>query len=337
MARRRRGNHDGNDYLALLSEVATFYYVDKLTQEQIARQIDGSLAMVSRMLSEAQQRGIVQIRVRTTIPTDVALQTELAARFGLRAARVLATPTQDASHDLHGLGELAAQYIRAILTDKLVIGIGWGRSLYETVQAVGHDTLRDLRVVQCTGSLGSRIPNIDNRELTRLLAANLGGTPHYIPAPMFVENAAVRDSLLQDVHIAETLDLARRADIMLVGIGVPEAEYSGLLQAGYIDEATLGAIRSTGAVGDMFVEYYDVHGHILDVGIGAQVIGLKVADLRNCRSVIGVAGGQYKAAAILGALRIGVIHVLVTDSATARLILQLAEEDVRASFALAPP
>lgn len=336
MARRRRGNRDGNDYLALLSEVATFYYVDKLTQEQIARQIDGSLAMVSRLLSEAEERGIVQIRVRTPLPTDVALQTELAARFQLRAARVLATPLQDARHDLHALGELAGQYLKAILTDDLIVGVGWGKSLYETVQAVGHDTLRNLRVVQCTGSLGSRIPSIDNRELTRLLAANLGGTPHYIPAPMFVENAAVRDSLLQDVHIAATLDLGRRADIMLVGIGVPEPQYSGLLQAGYIDEATLEAIRSTGAVGDMFVEYYDSNGHILDVGFRAQVIGLKVAELRGCRTVIAVAGGPYKAAAILGALRLDVIHVLVTDSATARLILQLAEDEIRALSTPAP-
>lgn len=324
MARRRRSNRGGSDYLALLSEVATFYYVDRLTQEQIARQIGGSLAMVSRLISEAQERGIVQIRIRTPIPTDVELQTELAAHFHLRAARVLAGPALDPGQELRALGELAALYLKPLLTDDLIIGTGWGKTLYETVQAVGQHALENVHVVQSTGSLGSRIPSIDNHEVTRLLAANLGGTAHYIPAPMFVANPAVRNSLMQDVHIADTIEMGRRADIMLVGIGVPEPEYSGLLQAGYIDAATLQRIRSTGAVGDMFVEYYDIGGRILDVGIGAQVVGLQVSDLPGSRTVIAVAGGIYKAAAILGALRLGVIHVLVTDRATAQEVLHLA-------------
>jgi hypothetical protein len=40
--------------------------------------------------------------------------------------------------------------------------------------------------------------------------------------------------------------------------------------------------------------------------------------------VIAVAGGQFKARAILGALRLGVIDVLVTDDLTARAVLELA-------------
>lgn len=309
----------------ILAEVATMYYVDRLNQGQIARQVGRSVSTVSRLLAEAEAAGIVEVRVRQPTPVVPELQSLLAARFGLRLARVLRSAANEPHRILPQLGDLAARYLTTILTDGAIVSVGWGTSLYEVVRAVNPGPHRGIRVVQALGSLGSRLPAIDNHLITRVLAEQVDGTPHFLPAPMIVESARVRDALLQDPQLRETLALARRSDIALVGVGVAEPEHSGMFRAGYVDAATLDLIRVAGGVGDVMVEFFDVYGRPCDVAVSKRVIGMRRADLREARSVIAVAGGIGKAAAILGALRTGLIHVLVTDDTTACRVLELSE------------
>ncbi|MBA2520907.1 MAG: sugar-binding transcriptional regulator [Chloroflexia bacterium] len=325
--RARRNRRDSPDHRAFLAEVATLYYVDKLNQEQISRQLGRSVAMVSRLLAEAQDEGIVEIRVNHPVPSEPALQADLVRRFGLRTARVLRTADHQADRLLPRLGELAAVYLKTVLSDDAIISVGWGKTLHEVARAITPGGLQGIQVVQSMGSLGSRLPAFDNHLITRLLAEQLAGTPHYLHAPMIVDSEAVRAVLVQDAHIAQALALSRRADLILFGIGVPEPEHSGLLAAGYIDARTLDTIRQSGAVGDICVTYFDDEGRILDLGITKRVIGIRLPEIGNIGTAVVVAGGVHKARAILGALRTGLIHVLVTDDRTARAILDLHDPD----------
>ncbi len=50
--------------------------------------------------------------------------------------------------------------------------------------------------------------------------------------------------------------------------------------------------------------------------------------MHEIERVVGVAGGEAKAEAILGALRGGYVNVLVTDDATARKVLALDQMGV---------
>ena len=312
----------------ILAEVATLYWIDKLNQEQIARQIGRSVPTVSRLLAEAEALGIVEVRIR--YPTAVApdLQAELTSRFGLRVARVLAA-SSDPTRLLSQLGELAARYLTTILTDNMTISVGWGTTLYEVVHALRPGHYRDLRVAQALGSLGSKLPAIDNHLIVRLLADRVGGTAHFLPAPMIVESELVRESLLQDPQVRETLEIGRRSDISLTGLGVADPDLAGMYRAGYIDDATLDGIRAAGAVGDILVEFFDQRGRRLNLPVSRRVIGLSLDDLAAIPMTIAVAGGTRKAAAILGALRAGLMHVLVTDEATAREVLRLDDRDGR--------
>jgi hypothetical protein len=74
---------DGAARQAILAEVATLYWIDKLNQEQIARQIGRSVPTVSRLLAEADATGIVEVRIRYPSAIDPALQAELIHRYGL--------------------------------------------------------------------------------------------------------------------------------------------------------------------------------------------------------------------------------------------------------------
>lgn len=323
----------------VLAEVATLYWIDKLTQEQIGRQIGRSVPTVSRLLAEAEAAGIVEVRIRYPVAVTPEMQVELTTRFGLRVARVLAASSTDSARLLSQLGELAARYLTTVLGDGMSISVGWGTTLYEVVQALRPVSYRDVRVAQALGSLGSKLPAIDNHLIARMLADRLGGTPHVLPAPMIVESELVRAALLQDPQVRETLEIGRRSDISLTGIGVAAPDLAGMYRAGYIDEAALDEIRAAGAVGDILVGFFDQTGRRLDLPVTRRVIGLSLDDLVSIPMTIAVAGGTRKAAAILGALRAGLLHVLVTDEATAREVIRLddATRELVTTAGRAPP
>ena len=62
------------------------YYLDDLTQAEIARRLGTSRASVSRLLSEARRQGIVQIEISPPAPVDAE---ELASATAEAAKRTI--------------------------------------------------------------------------------------------------------------------------------------------------------------------------------------------------------------------------------------------------------
>jgi len=309
----------------LLAQVASLYYEENMRQADIARRVGISRSTISRLLQEAREMGIVEITVHYPWKTDPELECELSARFDLRCVRVLAGRGRSYQEVLRGLGVLAARYLGEVLTGGMLLGISWGASVYSTVQALRIDRPLPVTVVQMVGALGGGDPLTDGPDLARLLAQACGGEYRFLHAPLVVESAAVRDALLQEPRISETLSLARRADVALVGIGAVVPEASGMLRAGYLDREALARLRAGGAVGNVCGRHYDARGRVLETELAQRIVGIELEALHHVGRVIGVAGGRPKAEAILGALRGRHVNVLVTDDAAALEILRLDE------------
>lgn len=308
----------------LLARVSSMYYEDNLTQDEIAHRIAVSRSTVSRMLQEARDSGVVEVIVHYPWKTACEIEDELVARFGLLHAKVLLG--RDLSYDetLRGLGILAARYIESVLHECTVLGISWGAAVYSTVRALRPERMLPITVVQIVGAVGEGDPLIDGPELARLLAYVCGGEYRYLHAPLIVEDANARDILLQERRIHETLSLARRADVALVGIGAPVPGVYSLLRAGYVDKDSLAQLRSQGVVGDVCARHYDAQGRVLDIGLNGRIVGIELEALHDIKRVIGVAGSEAKGEAILGALRGGHVNILVTDDAAAKRALSTA-------------
>ncbi len=312
--------------IALLAQVASLYYEDNLTQAEIARRINTSRPTVSRMLREAREAGVVEITIHYPWKTALEIERDLIARFRLHHARVLAGQGLPYEEILRGLGVLAAQYLESILRKGTTLGISWGTAVYSTVQALRPDRKMPITVVQMIGAVGTSNPQIDGPDLARLLANVCGGEHRYLHAPLIVEYAHVREALLQEPSIHETLSLARQADVALVGIGSLVPEVASLLRAGYLDRDALAQLRAQGAVGDVCARHYDAQGRVLDIELNQRIVGIELEALRGIEQVIGVAGGEAKSEAILGALRGGHVNILVTDSAAAIKVLALDQD-----------
>lgn len=311
------------DHTELLAQVASLYYEENLTQDEIARRIGTSRSTISRLLREARANGVVEITIHYPWKRVSELERELTERFRLRLARVLAGQGRPYSEVLRGLGVLAARYLESVLQEDSILGISWGTAVHSTVQALRPARKLPITVVQMIGAVGTGDPLIDGPDLARLLANIYGGECRYLHAPLVVEDAHVQEMLLQEPRILDTLSLARRADVALVGIGSTVPEVSSLLRAGYLDLETLMRLRAQGAVGDVCARHYDAQGRLLNIELNQRIVGIELEALHGIQQVIGVAGGEAKAEAILGALRGGHVNVLVTDDVAARKVLAL--------------
>jgi len=309
----------------LLAEVASLYYENNLTQAEIARRIAVSRSTISRLLQEARESGVVEINIHHPWKTAPELERDFGARFHLRQARVLVGRGRPYEEILRGLGVLAARYLESILVEGMIFGISWGTAVYSTVRALRPERRLPITVVQMIGAVGKGNPQIDGLDLAHWLASVYGGECRHLHAPLIVEDTQVREMLLQEPSIRETLSLARQANVALVGIGAVVPEVSSLLRAGYLDRAALARLQALGVVGDVCARHYDVHGRVMDIELNRRIVGIELEDLHGIGQIIGVAGGAAKAETILGALRGGHVNVLVTDDAAARKVLALDE------------
>ncbi len=306
-----------------LAQVASLYYDQNKSQQEIAQELGVSRSAVSRFLTEARERGIVEIIVHYPWRTSPQLEQELLSIFNLKAARVLLRPQKSYEEMLQGLGILASQYLDNLLHDGMIIGISWGTALYQMIRAMRPRNLPGIEVVQVIGATGAEAVPTDGPILAQLLSNRLGGSARYLHAPLIVENEASRDTLLQDRHIRETIARAKQAGIMIVGIGTPKPELYSLLRSGYVDEAEAQRIRAAGVAGDICAQHYSLTGEWLDIDINHRTVGITLDVLAGIDRVIGIAGGSRKGAAILGALRGHYVNVLITDDRAAQKVLAL--------------
>jgi len=309
------------DRTELLAQVASLYYEENLTQAEVARRVSTSRSTVSRLLQEARDTGIVEITVHHLYRTDSALEKELVARFGLQDARVLSGRGRPYEDVLRGLGVIAARYMESIIYEGALVGISWGTSIHSTVQAMQPTRKMPITVVQMAGAASASNPEIDGPGLAMLLANKYGGEHHYLHAPLLVEDARVREALLQEPGIRDTLALARRADVVLLGIGSIVPEVSSLFRVGYLDRDALAELQEQGVVGDICGQHFDAYGRMDGIALNKRVIGVDLRVFGDVDHVVAVAGGRAKADCILGALRGRHIGVLVTDDNAARAVL----------------
>jgi DNA-binding transcriptional regulator LsrR (DeoR family) len=89
----------------------------------------------------------------------------------------------------------------------------------------------------------------------------------------------------------------------------------------YVGEEHLPRLVESGAVGDMCGIYYSRDGEIIKSGLENRMIVASIDQLKAIDCLVAVACGEDKAAAVLGALRTGLISALFIDQDMAEQIL----------------
>lgn len=302
---------------------ARLYYLEGRSQAQIATTLGTSRSNVSRMLTDAQKLGIVEIRINDPAGRVRELERSLKDAFGLADVRVARTGSVTTGDLESKVGLQAARLLLDELKDGTRVALSWGTALQAMVYSVTDGGYRhDVSLVQLVGGLAAIANEISGQELIRELAVRLGASYRFLHAPAIFGSADSRDALLAEPSITEALDAARRADIAFVGIGTPsQGSSSAILGSLELDSKQEAAFWSAKPVGDIAARYYDAEGRPILGAVADRVLGVTLADLAQIPNVVGVAYGRSKANAVIGAVRGHLIDSLVCDEALARIVL----------------
>jgi DNA-binding transcriptional regulator LsrR (DeoR family) len=312
------------DELRLIVRVARMYYQWEIKQSEIARQLGLSQPTVSRLLAEARTSGIIRISVAVPQGVHSEVEEELVRRYRLRDAIVVDCSSDSDERQLEReIGGGAAYYVETSLRPNEVIGISsWSATLMALVDAM-HPTPRkgDMRVVQILGGVGDPSAEIHASRLTSRFADLIGGQPVFLPAPGIVGSSAMREVILDDVYVREAMGTLEQVTTALVGIGAIEPSKLLASSGNIFSQAELELLRQRGAVGDVLLRFFAEGGKPVLTPLNDRVISMSLDQLAKVDRSVGIAGGQRKRQAILGALRGGWINVLITDQFTARWLL----------------
>ncbi len=309
----------------LVVKVAQMYYLDGLKQEEIAKQIGISRSLISMILTEAKERGIVEITVRDPLLNDDALSRRHAAHYPKTAFTVVPTSSRDPAARRKLVAQRAADLLARSLKGNEVLGLAWGRTCLELVNAFRPaDAKLALTIVPLIGGSQQTAPYFQVNEMVRVLAERAGGTPWFIHAPAMVSGREERDLHLRSSSLQPIQKLWSRMDVLVTGIGALASEHPD--RESYMGETELEReVQGREAVGDICARYFDRRGRFVLDGFHDRVVGVPVEGLKAARSAVCMASGEEKAPAILGALRTGVAKQLVLDEPTARAALELMD------------
>ncbi|ETX30836.1 sugar-binding domain-containing protein [Roseivivax isoporae] len=252
---------------------------------------------------------------------EVDLEQSLRAAFGLEQCEVV-TDLHEDDLALGPLGAAGGRFLSAEIAGgrNAIIGAGHGRTLLACVDALEPRHAPALRVVSLMGSLTSG-SDVNPHAIVARLAEATGAEPASMPVPFIANTAADRDVLLSQKAAAHAADLARRADLMVVGIGTtaPEAE---LVATGMIEPAEMAAIAGAGGVGEILGHFFDRRGRPVGQEVSGRILTQPLEALKG-RRIVAVAGGTLKTHAIKAVLESGLLSGLIVDEPTARAIVDM--------------
>jgi DNA-binding transcriptional regulator LsrR (DeoR family) len=303
--------------------------MEGLTQAEIAQRLCLSTAKVNRLLQQAREQGYVNITIRTPFQQLFDLEARLKAVFGLQEALVIPAMAESSVSSLNALGAVAADFLLDHLHDGDVLAISPGTTVQAVAQALEATRTYQIVVVPILGAIQGQIES-DMNYLATNMAERLGGKAYQLHAPAFVETREHCELLRSMSPVKDILEIARHANIALLGIGTVDAEVSRFVKFTALSAEDLKHIaEDCGGVGEIGAHVYDIEGQACGNEYADRTIGLTLPEIQKIPFRIGVAASAAKARPIYGALRGGYLQVLITDETAARGVLGFFEQDFR--------
>ncbi|MGI6140530.1 MAG: sugar-binding transcriptional regulator [Caldicoprobacterales bacterium] len=310
------------DKKKLLVNISRLYYEHNYSQQMIAEKLNLSRPYVSKLISEAKDKGIVKIIINDPDEMETSIELSVREKFGL--LKVIAIPTIDAETDIISrIGKAAGRYLDNIIKDNDIIGTAWGTTLYNfSTNVVPRGDLKNITVVQLCGGISNIEKNIFASEIPKNLADMYKGTPYILPLPAVVDNSRVKEIILREKNISKVLDIANKANIAIFTMG-PFGYDGALSRAGYISHDDVDRLIKKGAVGDICTRIIDIDGNVCDENLNNRTIGIELDELKKKEYRIGVAVGENRLNCIYAALKKQYANVLITDEEIALKLLKL--------------
>lgn len=317
-----RGKPVSDPQSQLRVRAAWLYYVEGLTQSDVADRLGVNRIMITRLLSEARKRGEVVIRIKSKLGPLIEAQIQLEKKFGLAKA-IVAPFTEEDGDPTRVIAAAAGEYVSGLMRNNVTIGVGWGRTLHTMLPYVEGRTLEGARVVSLLGGI-AQARRFNPAEFAWQFAELFDAEGFLIPAPAIVDSAQTKHALLEHCGLDHIMSMAETCDVVLLscgGISTLTTSY----RTGHVSEAERISLIEAGAVGDVLYNFLDKDGRPVPHPVNERCISVSVDRLSRLSDKVLISGGIEKTLAIRATLKSVKPNTFVTDEATAMRLLATDE------------
>jgi deoxyribonucleoside regulator len=298
--------------------IAWMYYVEGLTQNDIADRLGIGRVTVVRNINEAIKQREVKIWIEGEVADCIAIEAELKVAFNLSEA-IVVPETAHATNITKSIGNAAGMYISDTLKDGMSVGVGWGATLYESLQTLAIKQVENVQVISLLGGI-VQARRFNPAEFAWQFARAIGADCYLLQAPAVVDSPATREALIERCGLNDVFKRAEKLDIAMLSAGTM-APSSTAFRFNMLSEQDRLALIAKGAVGDLLYNFYDIDGKLIDHPVNKRIMSIPLAQLRDVPLRVLSAGGSEKIDAILGAIKLIDCNVLITNEETAKALL----------------
>lgn len=316
----------------LAYHAAQMYYWENQTMQSIARELGVSRSTVSRLLDEARSKGIVRISLHQPSEGASALEHRVYDSYGVQAYVAGARAHHDPEVATKAVSALAGQVVDSLVHPGMTVGVAWGATMTAVVSQLPQREILNLDVVQLHGSINSQISEMDaalseftsGMDVVRTFADAYSGRPHLFAVPAFFDFSETKEALWRERSTKRILDLQRRANVAVFGIGTFEnSMFSQVYAEGYLGREDLNYLTDERAVGDVCTVFLREDGSWQGIEQNQRSSGMPPSELSRIPQRVCIINSPHKIRALRGALAAGLITDLVLDHDSA---LRLVDE-----------
>ncbi|KZL22026.1 Transcriptional regulator LsrR [Pseudovibrio axinellae] len=311
---------------SLAIRAAWMSFIGRSTQGEIAGRLGVSPAKVHRLIAHAQKEGLIKFHIEARPSECVELEQFLCKRMNLENCFIAPDlGSGDEADSFTAVSSFAGHYLHSIFATNPPkrIGVGMGRTLQSTIEAMPRVHLPELELLSVSGSLTRRL-SANPYDVVQQLCAKTGGEGFYLPVPYIAETEEERDTFVSQGAVQELLSRAKAAELFIIGIGSVE-EKGHLVQRKLITSQEREELLASGACSDVMGRFVDINGKEVSCSLNEKAVGLHFDEVREAH-VVAIVGGNRKAKATLAALATGIIKDLIIDEVLARELAGLLEE-----------
>ncbi len=310
---------DPDSKLAQAFTAAQLYYMQDKTMEAIAHELRTSRSSVSRLLSFAREKGIVDIRLTSPHGHGDELERRIRDRFGVRAHVVPVPENVSEADRLERVALTAARLAAQFIDSNMVVGVAWGSTLSVVSRNLPQKVTHNTTLVQLNGAGNTQTTGVEySSEILMRFGEAFGAVVQQFPVPAFFDDPATRDAMWRERMTKRVLGLQARMDMALFSVGSPSADVpSHVYVGGYLDETDYASLAADRAVGDVATVFFRADGSWRDVRLNARATGPSLDRLRRVPRRVCIAAGRHKVPAMRGAFAAGLITDIVVDESLA--------------------
>jgi central glycolytic genes regulator len=242
------------------------------------------------------------------------LEERILGRFQLKQVIVVPGDSDLSAHTKKELGRAGAAALRKAVSPNDVIAVTGGSTMAEVAgRLTASPQFKGNVFVPARGGLGESV-ELQANSIASTMAKRTGGEYRLLHVPDHLSEEAYL-SLIQEPNVQEIIAVIRQSRIVVHGIG----DAMVMAKRRKVDQSTIRSLEEDGALAEAFGYYFDRNGKVVHK---MPTVGLRLEDIQQTETVIGVAGGKSKGEALAAVLRFGHEDILVTDEAAAEQIVK---------------